>query len=278
MDELSGKVAVVTGGAGGIGFALASAFAGAGMRLVLADVEEVALDRAVGELRAAGAQALGVVTDVSDAVSVDGLAARTFAEFGTAHVVCNNAGVGGLGHTAWEGPLSDWEWVLGVNLMGVVHGIRAFGPRLVEQDEGAIVNTASLAGLVTVPYLSPYTATKHAVLGITETLAHELSMRGSRVTAHVLSPGFLRTGIAGSERNWPERLGPLPDTAPGAPVRDLIQALVEGGLPPEDLAALTVDAIRCGRFYVTTHPVESAGALAARAASVDGAAPVNPLG
>jgi NAD(P)-dependent dehydrogenase (short-subunit alcohol dehydrogenase family) len=192
--------------------------------------------------------------------------------------VCNNAGVGGVGHESWNGPLENWQWVLGVNLMGVVHGMRAFVPRFLEQDEGAIVNTASLAALLAVPYLSPYTASKHAVLGITETLAHELAMLGSRVTAHVLAPGFLRTAIATSERNWPGRLGPPPESDAGAAVHGVITALVDGGLPPEDLAELTVDAVRSGRFYVTTHPRESVDALLARAASVEGAPPVNPFG
>jgi NAD(P)-dependent dehydrogenase (short-subunit alcohol dehydrogenase family) len=278
MDELDGKVAVVTGGASGIGFALASAFARAGMTVVLADVEDVALDRRIAELEATGATVAGVPTDVSDPESVDALAARVFADLGTAHVVCNNAGVGGVGHESWGGPLESWEWVLGVNLMGVVHGIRAFVPRLLEQDEGAIVNTASLSGLLAAPFLSPYTASKHAVLGITETLAHELAMRGSNVTAHVLAPGFLRTAIATSERNWPGRLGPPPESEAGAAVHEVIRALVDDGLPPEDLAELTVDAVRSGRFYVTTHPRESAEALLARAASVEGAPPVNPLG
>jgi NAD(P)-dependent dehydrogenase (short-subunit alcohol dehydrogenase family) len=278
MDQLGGKVAVVTGGASGIGFALASAFAGAGMTVVLADVEEVALDERVGELEATGAAVVGIPTDVSDPASVDALAARVFAELGTAHVVCNNAGVGGVGHEAWSGPLESWEWVLGVNVMGVVHGIRAFVPRLLEQDEGAVVNTASLAALLAVPYLSPYTASKHAVLGITETLANELAMLGSKVTAHVLAPGFLRTAIATSERNWPGRLGPPPESEAGAAVHEAVRALVDDGLPPEDLAALTLAAIRSGRFYVTTHPRESAEALLARTASVEGAPPVNPLG
>jgi NAD(P)-dependent dehydrogenase (short-subunit alcohol dehydrogenase family) len=278
VEHLDGKVAVVTGGGGGIGIALAEAFAGAGMRLVLADVEVGALERAASGLREQGAEVLAVVTDVADAASVDELAAATFERFGTAHVVCNNAGVGGIPHEAWAGPLADWEWVVGINLMGVVHGIRAFGPRLLDQDEGAIVNTASLAALVCIPFLSPYTATKHAVLGLTEALAHELAMRGSRVSAHVLCPAFLQSGIAASERNWPEdRLGPTPEFDTEG-VAGLIGALVDAGLPPSELAALTVDAVRTGRFYVTTHPDETAAAVAGLAAAVDGAAPRNPLG
>ncbi len=276
MDELAGKVAVVTGGASGIGFALGEAFAAEGMHLVIADVEAPALESAAGALRAGGAEVLTVETDVADAAAVDALAARTFEHFGTAHVVCNNAGVGGFGHELWDGPLADWEWVVGVNLMGVVHGVRAFGPRLVEQDDGAFVNTASLAALVAIPRLSAYTATKHAVLGLTESLAQELAGRGSAVTAHVLCPAFLRTGIAGSDRNWPERLGPKPPVADDEPTVELIRALVDAGLPPSALAVLTVDAIRRGRFFVTTHSAESAAAVDALGALVDGGAPGAP--
>jgi NAD(P)-dependent dehydrogenase (short-subunit alcohol dehydrogenase family) len=233
MEKLEGRVAVVTGGGGGIGVALAEAFAGAGMSLVLADVEVGALERVAAALRDQGAEVLAVVTDVADAASVDQLAAATFDRFGTAHVVCNNAGVGGIGHETWAGPLADWEWVVGINLMGVVHGIRAFGHRLVEQDDGAIVNTASLAALVSIPFLSPYTATKHAVLGLTESLAHELAMRGSRVSAHVLGPAFLQSGISSSERNWPEdRLGPTPEVDAGGVAGLMARWSTPGSRPP----------------------------------------------
>ena len=189
----------MTGGASGIGLALAEAFAAEGMRIVLADVETAALDRACGALRETGAEVLGVVTDVADAAAVDALAARTFAEFGTAHVVCNNAGVGGLGDELWDGPLAAWEWVVGVNLMGVVHGVRSFGGRLVEQDEGAIVEHRVARRARRHPPAAAYTATKHAVLGLTETLAQELAMQGSAVTAHVCAPGSSGRG---------SRLGP----------------------------------------------------------------------
>ena len=145
-------------------------------------------------------------TDVSRAEEVDALARRAFEAFGTAHVVCNNAGVGG-GGLMWQVPEADWAWILGVNLMGVVHGVRAFVPRMIEQGEGHVVNTASIAGLIAGPGMGPYCATKHAVVALTETLAQESAMQGSAVTVHVLAPAFLRTGIAASDRNWPDRLG-----------------------------------------------------------------------
>ena len=193
MDELSGKVAVVTGGASGIGFGLAEAFAAEGMKIVLADIEAAALAEAAEKLRAAGADVLDVVTDVSVEDQVIDLATNTYTHFGTAHIVCNNAGVGGGGGLMWEIPQSGWDWAFGVNFWGVLHGIRAFVPRLIEQQEGHIINTASIAGLKALPFMGPYTATKHAVVGISEALAFELAMTGSPVKVSVLCPGFIRT-------------------------------------------------------------------------------------
>ena len=255
MEELSGKVAVVTGAASGIGFGLAERFAAEGMRLVIADVEAEALERAEKELGARGAEVLAVRTDVTDPAAVDALAQGAIDRFGTYHVVCNNAGVAGPPAVAWETSLETWQWVMGVNLWGVIHGVRSFTPRLIEQDEGHIVNTASSAGLIPLPFSGPYTATKHAVLGISRGLANELAMRGSKVRVSVLCPGFIRTNLADSERNWPSRLGPPPNEAPDPATEFLTNFMREGlasGKPPSELAALVVDAVRSGRFMVLT--------------------------
>ncbi|MBA2326784.1 MAG: SDR family NAD(P)-dependent oxidoreductase [Actinobacteria bacterium] len=282
MEQLEGKVAVVTGGASGIGRALAERFAAEGMKLVLADVEEGALAATAKELADGGADTRGVVTDVADRGSVDALATRTLEEFGAVHVVCNNAGVGGLGHPTWDGPLSAWEWVLGVNLWGVIHGIRAFVPALVEQDEGHVVNTASMAGLAAMPFMGPYTTTKHAVVGLSEVLFHELGVRGSAVGVSVLCPNFLRTNIFDSDRNWPSRLGESPGRPdePGAQfIFDAGQALLESSPNPSMLAEATVDAIRGRRFVVLSDSDAAAQAMATRRdVVVDGVAPTLGFG
>src|SRR5438270_2220448 len=180
MQDLKGKVAVVTGAASGIGNAMATRFAEEGMRVVLADIEEGPLADAEKRLGDGGATVLGVPTDVSKGDQVDALAARTFDAFGTAHVVCNNAGVA-TGGPMWTLTESDWAWVLGVNLWGAIHGVRAFVPRLVEQGEGHVVNTASMAGLTSAPMMGPYNVSKHGVVTISETLAAELALHGSPV-------------------------------------------------------------------------------------------------
>src|SRR2546421_6803846 len=189
---------------------MAEKFAGAGMRLAIADVEEDPLGAAAKQLTDGGADVLAVPTDVSNAGSVDALAGRVREHFGGFHVVCNNAGVGGHGYTSWDSPMSEWQWVLGVNLWGVINGMRAFVPALVEQDEGHVVNTASMAGLATLPLMAPYSASKHAVLAISEALFHELAMLGSAVKVSVLCPGFIKTRIADANRNLLEALGPEP--------------------------------------------------------------------
>jgi NAD(P)-dependent dehydrogenase (short-subunit alcohol dehydrogenase family) len=262
MEQLEGKVAVVTGGASGIGFGLAEAFAAEGMKVVLADIEAVALSDAAAKLRATGADVLDVVTDVSDEDQMIDLATNTYTHFGTAHIVCNNAGVGGGGGLMWEIPQSGWDWAFNVNFWGVVHGIRAFVPRLVEQHEGHVVNTASVAGLKALPFMSPYTATKHAVVGVSEALAFELAMTGSPVKVSVLCPGFIRTRIHESARNWPEALGDPPEIET-SPIGDMVRGLVEGGKEPAELAARVVDAIRTDRFFILSDD-RHAGVPAAR--------------
>jgi NAD(P)-dependent dehydrogenase (short-subunit alcohol dehydrogenase family) len=275
MQDLEGKVAVVTGGASGIGFAMAERFAAEGMKVVVADIEAPALAEAAGKLRAGGADVLDVVTDVSDEGQVLDLATSTYTHFGTAHVVCNNAGVTGGAGLTWEIAQSGWDWTFAVNLWGVVHGIRAFVPRLVEQGEGHIVNTASVAGLKALPFASPYTATKHAVVGVSEALALELAMTGSAVKVSVLCPGFIRTRLLESERNWPKELGDAPNAAESV-VGDLLRGLIEGGTEPADLAARVVAAVRADEFFVLSDPEHAWVAEARGAETRSGTQPALP--
>lgn len=252
MAELSGQVAVVTGAASGIGYALAGMWLDNGMKVVLADIEEDALEKAADQLGERG-KVMAVPTDVSLADSVDEL--RRQAEgFGQIGVVCNNAGVGSSAiSAAWEKPLADWEWVIGVNLWGVVNGVRAFLPGLVERNEGHLVNTASVAGLLPFPFASPYAATKHAVVGLSLTIQQELAMKGSNVQISVLCPGWVRTRIADSTRNWPDRLGAVPqvDTDENAPMmRAMLESLVDGGMEPSEVAQQVLGAVRERRFWV----------------------------
>ena len=198
MKEFADRVAVVTGAASGIGQAMAGRFAAAQMKVVLADVEAEALRATEHELKAQGAEALGVVTDVSKADQVENLAQRAVDAFGGVHIVCNNAGVGAGGLT-WSHPLKDWEWVMGVNLWGVIHGVRTFVPIMLEQGtDGHIVNTASMAGLVSGPFMSIYDVTKHGVVTLSESLHYELMMQAAPVKVSVLCPGFVLTNILDS--------------------------------------------------------------------------------
>ncbi len=257
MQTFRDRVAVVTGAASGIGFALAERFAAEGMKVVLADVEEPALARAEATLRAKGARTLAVPTDVSQASAVQALAERTLGAFGAVHVVCNNAGVGGEAGRTWEQTLENWQWVLGVNLWGVIHGIRTFVPILLDQgDEGHVVNTASVAGHVSLPGFCVYDATKFAVVTISESLHLELAMAGSQVKASVLCPGFVSTNIMTSERNRPESLRTPPRELSEAEqaFKAMFEAMVAAGMPPPDVAARVVEAICEERFYVFPHP------------------------
>ena len=253
MKELGGKVAVVTGAASGIGRALSDAFAAEGMHLVMADIEDDALQTAAKEVGEGGTRVLAVRTDVSNGADVDALAARAVDEFGTFHVVCNNAGVGS-GGTMWELTEADWAWVLGVNLWGVIHGIRAFVPRLVEQNEGHVVNTGSIAGLTSAPMMGPYNASKHAVVTISETLQRELALNASSVRVSVLCPGFVQTRIAESDRNRPEHLRNPVEPELSEVGRELMKQIVASGLPPDEVARQVVDAVKHERFYVLPHP------------------------
>ncbi|MCZ6464922.1 MAG: SDR family NAD(P)-dependent oxidoreductase [Proteobacteria bacterium] len=262
MKDVQGRVAVVTGGASGIGRGMAESFAAAGMKLVLADVEEEALQKTAEAIRAgsgesAGVEVLAVPTDVSQAEQVEALARRTLDAFGAVHVLCNNAGVAVGGVPTWESTLDDWNWILGVNLMGVVHGIRSFVPILIEQgEEGHVVNTASIAGLMVNGGNALYGVTKHAVVALSESMHIQLQTSGPKVKVSVLCPGFIRTRILESERNRPAELAetkPIPDTPLADAARKMGRQFVEQGLDPREVGDLVLRAIREERFYVLTH-------------------------
>ncbi|HYY98383.1 MAG TPA: SDR family NAD(P)-dependent oxidoreductase [Pyrinomonadaceae bacterium] len=257
MKEFRGKVAVVTGAASGIGRGLAERCAQERMRVVLADVDEAALAQAARELKDSGADVLAVRTDVSRADDVDALARRTLDAFGAAHLLFNNAGVG-AGTTVWESTLEDWRWVLGVNLWGVIHGVRAFVPVMLEQaDECHIVNTASMAGLVSGPALGVYKVTKHGVVSLSETLCCELAVIGSKIGVSVLCPAGVNTRVMDSERNRPAELQNAPAEGSAHPVvaqaEEMLRRLVAAGMPPSEVAGAVFGAIRDGRFYILTH-------------------------
>jgi NAD(P)-dependent dehydrogenase (short-subunit alcohol dehydrogenase family) len=251
MEDLRGRVAVITGGASGIGRALADRCAAEGMRLVLADVETGPLAAAVADLSAAGATAIGVAADVSDAGDVEAVRDRALDEFGAVHLVCNNAGVAGGGILG--APLELWRWTVGVNLWGVVHGVHTFLPLLLEQDEGHIVNTASLAGLHGVPGLGVYCTTKAAVVGLSESLWYDLHGLGSHVGVSVLCPGFVQTQIGESARNAPGSLDEWRASETGEVTRQLGNAMAQAGIRPEVVADEVLRAVVEQRFYVVPH-------------------------
>ncbi|HMS89918.1 MAG TPA: SDR family NAD(P)-dependent oxidoreductase [Acidimicrobiales bacterium] len=252
MEELAGKVAVVTGAASGIGLALSRALSAEGMKVVLADIEDAALDAAVAGFPD-GAEVLAVHCDVSDPAAVDALRDAAVERFGTVHVVANNAGVS-TGGPVWSHTPEDWEWVLGVNLYGVVNGVRSFAPLLIEQGEGHIVNTASMAGLSSPPFMGVYNVSKHAVVTLSETLFGDLALAGAEgVGVSVLCPGWVQTRIHEAARNRPDAPEEDPDGA-AAGFAEVAAALIASGLEPDDVAQLVVDAIRTRRFYILTHP------------------------
>ena len=253
MKDLQGKVAVITGGASGIGRAVADQAAAVGMKIVLGDIEEGPLKEAVNELTGQGAEALGVVTDVADAASVRALRDQALDRFGAVHLVHNNAGIG-LGGPIWEVSEEDWRWILGVNLWGVINGVATFVPTLIEQGEGHVVNTASVAGLIAAPFLGPYNATKQAVVAISETLFKDLQAVGAPVGVSVLCPGFVQTRIAESERNRPEWAAADHEVPGVQEVQGVIQNLVDSGIAPTTVANRVIDAVRANTFYILTHP------------------------
>ncbi|HEX7648689.1 MAG TPA: SDR family oxidoreductase [Noviherbaspirillum sp.] len=261
MKKFEGRVAVITGGASGFGREFANIGAKLGMKLVLADVQQDALDKAVEELTAQGAQAIGLRCDVRKAEQVQALADATMEKFGAVHLVFNNAGVGS-GGLVWENSIADWEWVLGVNLWGVIHGVRTFTPLMLECAkkeagyEGHIVNTASMAGMLNAPNMGIYNVSKHAVVSLTETLFQDLHLVKAPIGSSVLCPYFVPTGISQSQRNRPDEL--KDDSAPTTSqlVAQAVseKAVSSGKVTAADVAQRTFDAIRDNQFYVFSHP------------------------
>jgi NAD(P)-dependent dehydrogenase (short-subunit alcohol dehydrogenase family) len=253
MDLAQGKVVVVTGAGSGIGLALSEAFAREGCSVVLADVQLDALEEAAITVGTHGVDTLVVPTDVSKQDQVEALAAATVERFGAVHVVCNNAGVGGAGDP-WLGPIEAWEWVMGVNFWGVVHGVRTFLPHLVLSGGGHIVNTASIAGLYP-GFAAPYDASKHAVVAITESLYHTLRIGGLPVGVSCLCPGWVKTGIIESDRNWPAEFGAAPEVDPVQEIgRNYVRRAIAEGMPPAAVADLVLAAVRENRYWVFPHP------------------------
>lgn len=260
MKTFKDKVAVVTGAAGGIGRAMVRAFVAEGMKVVMAGINEERLNDAAEEFRKKGADVAVAATDVSQADQVAALAHETVERYGAVHLLCNNAGVSYNSRNSWETPLAGWEWVLGVNLMGVVHGIHAFLPRMLAQDgEAYIVNTASTSGLVMNSYAVPYGVSKHAVVALSESLHLELKGQKANIGVSVLCPGPVDTEIVdASHRNLPSAI-PGPDLS--AEEKRLEKAYcqyLQQGLSPEDVAGQVLSAIKEKRFYIFTHDYQEA--------------------
>ena len=262
MNDYKGKVAVITGGASGFGLEFARVGAARGMKLVLADVQQDALDSARAELEAAGAEVLAMRCDVRTADAVQALADATIARFGAVHLLFNNAGVG-AGGLIWENTQADWEWVLGVNLWGVIHGMRIFTPLMLacaQKDpsyQGHIVNTASMAGLLNAPTMGIYNVSKHAVVSLSESLYQDLKLVDAPIGASVLCPYFVPTGISHSHRNRPEDVqnAPAPPTASQRAAQAMSEKAVSSGkVSAADVACMTFEAIDAGQFYIYSHP------------------------
>ncbi len=252
MRELNGKVVVVTGAASGLGRALAIRFAAEGMKLVLADIEQPRLEATAVEIRTTGADVLAVTTDVSDATSVAALASAAMSTYGKVHILCNNAGVLGSGLPIWESSVTDWQWTLGVNLWGVIHGIRSFLPLMLVHGEGGhVVNTASVSGLI--PGGGIYGVSKHGVVSLSETLYTQLKTRGSKIGVSVLCPGYVATNLIDSDRNRPAELAPDDETQFNEAMRQEARNRLAGGLSPERMAEQVLNAIRGDQFYILTH-------------------------
>lgn len=246
MEQLEGKVAVITGAASGIGLAMARRFGAEGMKLVMADIETTALEAAAAGLPPS-VERVTTVCDVSDGAQVDALLATTLDAFGGVHLVCNNAGVGGGGPMEAIN-IADWEWVINVDLWGVIHGVRVFLPVLIAQGEGHIVNTASVAGLFSAPFMGPYNVAKYGVVALSETLSSELAMTQSPVGVSVLCPSWVKTNIATSVRNKP---GGPPEGADA--LSEIVSTFIEKGMDPDGVAADVAAAVKAKQFWIITH-------------------------
>lgn len=257
MKDFQGRTAVITGAGSGFGREFARIGARLGMKLVLGDVQRDALDATVAELRGNGAEVFGLVGDVSRAADVQALADAAMERFGGVHLVFNNAGVGGAGGLVWESTEKDWQWVLGVNLWGVIHGVRTFVPLMLKQDcECHVVNTASVAGLLSAQLMGVYNVSKHGVVTLSETLYHDLRVSNAKIGVSVLCPAFVPTGIHLSDRNRP---ADLTEDAPPTPSQVAARkasekAVTSGRISAVQVAEMTFDAIRDNRFYILTHP------------------------
>ncbi len=276
MKDLKNKVAVITGAASGFGRELALLCAREGMRCALADVDEKGLQATIELLEPLNAQTLAVRCDVSKAESVEHLAEETYEKFGAAHLLFNNAGVA-VGGPAWTATLEDWKWLLEVNLMGVVHGIHSFVPRMLKQkDESHVVNTASVAGLLSVPGSSVYCVSKHGVVTLSECLYQDLRLANARIGVSVLCPAFVKTGIADSVRNRPAELAATNPLA--GPYEERVrQATRAGRLSAADIARMTLDAVKANRFYIITHPAIKSAIEARMRDILDEQLPTNPM-
>ncbi|MCU1346824.1 MAG: putative short chain dehydrogenase [Acidimicrobiia bacterium] len=249
MQLEAGQVAVITGGASGIGAALAAAFADRGLSVVLCDVEDGALQRAAARIQERGGEALGLKVDVTDLDQMRRAAEQTLERFGRIDVICNNAGVVAAMKPMWEFDPADWAWVMNVNLWGVINGISAFVPHLVQQGHGHVLNTSSMAGIATVPFLGPYTASKHAVVGLSESLSAELAERAPGVGVTVMCPGFVATRLADAERNRPGSAVP-----PGAVDTDAPSPAMASGVDAASVAREAIAAIEANRLHVAPGP------------------------
>jgi NAD(P)-dependent dehydrogenase (short-subunit alcohol dehydrogenase family) len=283
IENFKGKTAVLTGAGSGFGLECARIGAQLGMNLVLVDVQQDALDKAAAEMTAQGVQVLARKVDVSNAQAMEQLAADVKARFGAPHLVFNNAGVG-AGGLVWENSVADWEWVLGVNLWGVVHGVRLFTPMMLEAAKadpgyrGHIVNTASMAGLLTPPNMGIYNVSKHAVVSLTETLFQDLQLVSDQVSASVLCPYFVPTGISQSHRNRPADLPAEKPTASqliGQAQSD--KAVGSGKVSAADVAQKVFDAVAADQFYIYSHPQALGNVQSRMEAIVQGLNPPDPF-